>query len=876
MITARVQKNVAAAKAYYTQHLARGEYYSEQQQVRGMWFGKGAERLGLVPGSPVTQEAFERLCENLHPQTGEQLTVRRRKVDRRVCHDFTASAPKSVSVMALTLGDTRLIREHEESAREAMRQAEVEAATRQRKAGSNGTRLTGEIVAASFTHSESRALDPQLHTHFVVFNATWDPVEQRWKALQTERIFERLAFFTEVYRSELARRVQALGYTLRTTEHGFELAAVSEEVIQRFSKRRRAILKQEQKLTQELGRPLSNNARATLAHTSRERKNHQVAPEEIQRRQLAQLSPEELAVLRQAIPGPSAPPVRPAAPEVSPEAALDYARDHLFERRSVVDRTDLLAAAARFARGSLPMEELERALAQRPEFIEVDGALTTQSMLDQESRMIALVNRGVGREAPLNPGFKSAAHLSSEQRAAVEFLLGTPDTVLGLRGGAGTGKSVLLQELLRAVEGQHPVLVLAPTSAAVAELRAQGVARAATVQRYLVDEAFQAEARRRVLVVDEAGMLSTADMVRLLENVERDRCRLILSGDTRQHGSVQAGDALRLLERKSALASVGVHRIVRQVDADYREAVAAFASGMGAEALVRLRRLGALREIPEDDRYAILAADYLETVRRGNVALVVSPTWREIAQVTTRLRDALKSNQRLGAEDATLWVHHGLKWTRAQKRELKNYRPGQTLHFHSSTRNVRSGETLLIETVTPTAIEAQRADGVRVSLSRKQADCFDVGERCPLPVAVGETLLLQATSKAHRLFNGQLVTVREVHPDGSIHLKDGRRLPREYRAFTHGYAVTSIAAQGRTVDHVFVAMDSHTLNAAHLNQLYVSCSRGRKRISVYTDDVRALYDAAARSGHRLAATELVAMNTRALRPRVAARRGAAV
>jgi ATP-dependent exoDNAse (exonuclease V) alpha subunit len=96
-----------------------------------------------------------------------------------------------------------------------------------------------------------------------------------------------------------------------------------------------------------------------------------------------------------------------------------------------------------------------------------------------------------------------------------------------------------------------------------------------------------------------------------------------------------------------------------------------------------------------------------------------------------------------------------------------------------------------------------------------------------------------------------------VNPDGSIALVDGRTIPPCFRMFTAGYCVTSHASQGRTVDHVFVAVDSSTLQAAHLNQFYVSCSRGREQVRVYTDSVEFLEEAVHRRAERLSATELV-------------------
>ena len=109
MITARPQKNLKAAKNYFREHLAQGDYHSENQTVQGYWFGKGMERLGLVPTAPVAELEYLRLCDNLHPVTGDRLTVRQRTADRRVFFDFVVSAPKSISLVAFLAGDHRVI-----------------------------------------------------------------------------------------------------------------------------------------------------------------------------------------------------------------------------------------------------------------------------------------------------------------------------------------------------------------------------------------------------------------------------------------------------------------------------------------------------------------------------------------------------------------------------------------------------------------------------------------------------------------------------------------------------------------------------------------------------------------------------------------------
>jgi conjugative relaxase-like TrwC/TraI family protein len=868
MITARPQKNLQTAKAYFRQHLAKDDYHSEGQTVAGWWFGQGAMRLGLDLAAPVTQAAFERLCDNLHPLTGEKLTVRHRQADRRVVYDFTISAPKSVSIMAHTVGDERILTAHAEAAVAAMLRMEQTAATRVRRGGRQEERTTGEIVAAVFRHDTSRALDPQLHTHFVVFNATWDATEQRWKALQTEQMFEQMTFFTEVYRGELARRLQGLGYRLRPAEHGFEIEGVSPTIIERFSKRRRSILEAEAKLSAELGQSLSNNARATLAHSSRQRKDSSLSAAEVQAHQRAQLSAEEFATLRRLLAGspPTVTPAPAAAPVVSAAEAIDYAREHLFERRSVVARHELLATALSYTRYTTPLEVLESELASRPEFIMVDNLLTTEAALRQEQRMVALVNQGMGKCGALNPTFVGDRELTDEQRLALKLVLRAPDQVIGLRGGAGTGKTRLLREAIRGLEERHPTTVLAPTTAAVEALREEGLPRAATVQRFLADEKFQHDARGSVVVVDEAGLLSGQDLLTLLEWSHAHRSRLLLSGDIRQHASIEAGDALRLLEARSTLRMIGVHGIRRQVDREYREAIADLARGHGLAGLTWLEKLGAVHEVREHERYQFLAADYVASVKAGKSALIVSPTWREIETVTGEVRARLKAGQLLGENETAVPVHHALKWTRAQKRDLRNYRPGLVLTFHRGTKDFAPGEWAEVIRAGSDTLQVRKPHGQPVSVTKKQAGCFDVAKVEELPVATGDRLLIQGNCQAAGLHNGQMVSIEQVRPDGRIRLAGGQCLPPDFRAFTHGYCVTSHAAQGRTVDHVYVAVDSQSIRSASLNQFYVSASRGREKVAVFTDDLMFLRQAVTRPAARLSATELIERVRLANRP----------
>ena len=101
------------------------------------------------------------------------------------------------------------------------------------------------------------------------------------------------------------------------------------------------------------------------------------------------------------------------------------------------------------------------------------------------------------------------------------------------------------------------------------------------------------------------------------------------------------------------------------------------------------------------------------------------------------------------------------------------------------------------------------------------------------------------------------MTVKSARRDGQITLTDGRVIPPDFRKFTHGYCVTSPAAQGKTADHVYVAVDARSGQAANLKQFYVSASRGREKVKIYTDDLERLREALGRTGDRLSALEFL-------------------
>jgi conjugative relaxase-like TrwC/TraI family protein len=876
MLTIRAMSNGAG---YSARHLQHSDYYAEGERVTGQWQGRGAEMLGLA--GEVQSEQFEALRQGVDPQSGEFLR-QRHSADRtaadgttqsrgRNLYDFTISAPKSVSIMAQLGGDARLVEAHGKAVRETLKELEDRAASRVRRDRANDNRITGNLVLAVYHHDTSRELDPQLHTHAVAANLTYDGAEGRWKALQASDIYEQRAYLTEVYRNALAREVRSLGYEIEDRRSskgknlGFEIKGVSDELLEKYSQRSEQRDRAIAEFVESKGHQPSDNEIAVLVRESRADKLVEISTAEVHSCQTARLTPEENLTLEQ---------IREAVRERSetqrlePESAvpsLDYAKHHVFERVSVALDHELLTEALCHGRGRIDLADLigEFSLEEsNGRILQAGKEVATRESLDRERDMIERINRGIGQFERLGGQheFADSAFLRPEQKQAIEFVLDTRDLAVNICGAAGTGKTATLQELQRGLEESgRQVLAVAPTMSAVEELQKVGFSDAITVERLLQGQSAQRDLFGKALIVDEAGMVSGRQMSELLKLADQQSARIIFSGDTKQIRSVEASDALRVLERESHLKSASLSEVQRQTAQGYREAIQELRHNP-ERGFDKLEQIGAVREVLWSDRAQAVQQAYSEAQAQaqGNAkghprsVLVVAPTHEEIGNITEAIRAERTRTGELGL--GTHQQHHiPLKWTSAEKSDMRNYAEGQVLEFHRAVKGVARHESLEVVGVENGTVVARNARGEEREFTAKYAKCFEVYERRPIEIAPNDKLLLIANRRepGFRATNGELVTVSRIDEQGRIHLQDGRTVPENYKQFTHGYAVTAHRSQGKSVDGVVISADG-----MRKELFYVAASRGRESITVVTSDKDLLRESVGRSVTRQSASEL--------------------
>lgn len=843
------------AKNYYASSVSpeaersRQDYYSEGQESPGRYCGSLAERLGLC-GRPVDKESFERLCDNLHPFRDEALTPRTNQ-ERRIACDLTVSGPKSFSILEAFAGEEerrRLLRAFDEAVEETVAaDLEPDMATRVRVGGADCNRVTGNLLTAAFDHATARPErdgslpDPHRHKHLLVWNATFDPVEGRIKASQLGDIVRDKGYYRAAIYARLASKLEALGYGIdRRGGNEWEIAGVPQSLIDKFSKRTARIEAEAE------ARGIGGAARkAELGAKIRSRKKKELSLPELRRAWAAEMTGDERRAM-DAVYRKETPPAR----EVSAAECVAYAIAHCSERESVVPERELKRVALMHGLGSVTPETIAAELPRQGVLTAViDGrAMATTRELQAEERAIvgfAAKGRGAVRPVGLADGVERGP-LNDGQWRAVCGLLDASSRVCLVEGPAGAGKSTMLQKFDEGMRAAgQAVTYLATTTDAASVLGKDGF-EVSTVARFLLDEKQQQAAKGGRIVVDEASLLGHKDAYRLFGLADKLDLKLILVGDPMQHGSVSRGATMRILKDYGGVRPFELSEIMRQERPEYRDAARLLSQGDTLAGFDAIDGMGWIKELGGADRYGQIAAEYLQAVKDNKSVLCVSPTHAEAARVTEAIRDALRAAGKLGVEERAFTRLVAANATEAERGQASTYRPGDVLVFHQNAVGFKKGERLTV------------ADPAAVPLG--EAAKFQLYRPEPLSLAAGDRIRFTSTTKTidgkHKLANGTVKTVAGFDRGGNISLDNGWVVDKDAGHFRHGFVETSFGSQGKTVQRAILAMSAASIPASNQEQLYVSASRARERLTLYTDDKAAIRQAVQRSSQKLAALDL--------------------
>ncbi|MBV9265372.1 MAG: AAA family ATPase, partial [Acidobacteriaceae bacterium] len=538
----------------------------------------------------------------------------------------------------------------------------------------------------------------------------------------------------------------------------------------------------------------------------------------------------------------------------------------LTERNAVIEEHRVIEQALKYGHGRVLIGDVEEELAnQRSErkLIAVNHVrphapghrYTTPAMIHMEREVITRVLSGQNQVTPVveNADLSRFEILRNNERrqAVIRGLLGTSDQVVGIQGGAGTGKTTALG-LVREIAEAHGYEVkgLAPTSRARNALQESGV-QSETLQKYLLRSASGDEPTKRTLYfVDESSLTSTVQMHKFFGGLGKSD-RVIMVGDVRQHQSVEAGRIFEELQ-KAGMKTAHLNKVVRQKDEDLKRAVVLMANGRIEHGIEALRRQGRVHEVAHRaDRFNAIAGSYAESPEN---TLVVSPDNKSRQEINSAMRDELKRQGHLG-EERVFQVLARKDVHAEDRRYARSYRPGDAIRFHTNlpTLGVKSGQvgTVVEVKAEQNVLSVKVGDGPAQRFlsfdpaSRSNLSVFESQERA---FAIGDRIQFTTPWKEKGVASRDTARIEHMEENGNIavRLENGRRVAwnlKEYNYLDHAYAMTSHSSQGMTVDRVLIHVDTTDSRVRGLidkTLSYVATSRARYDAQVFTDDASQL------------------------------------
>jgi conjugative relaxase-like TrwC/TraI family protein len=886
---------IEQAGSYYRVHYSAAGYYAEAEQgIVGHAVGRGAQFLAL---SDLTAEQFDALLLGRHPTTQAELRTKATHGDsERAGWDCTLSPPKSISIQALVCGDEQLIEADREAAVYAIR--EVEACALARRHGGKEWVETGNVVAIMFEHYDSRESIhgehgpmPQLHHHFFIANMT-RLANDEWRSLDPKQIYKARRFIDAVYIAELAKRVQQLGYDIvRKTDGSFELASFTRRQIEAFSERAMDIERTKR------ARGISNPslARDIVLETRKPKRDCDPVVLKAERETLARQQGIDLNYR------PAFPQLKPARVATSQTAdahtreSLDFADRHLSLRYAVIDHRELVTAALRHGIGATDLSHVQSEIDARQKagkliaaghsYLHPLDTYTTPRMVSLERENLRLVHdhmqsgrpiAGIRVRNPIDGSISVAGTdqvrewvisrgLLPDQIDAAVLTLTTPCWASAIEGLAGTAKTSLVGSLKEYMEGAGwTVRGLGVTTGSAKALQAAGI-EAQTIAKLLAAEAAPPKRGPEAWFIDESSLLATVPTNRLLKLAGQLAIdRIIFVGDQRQHLAIEAGSPVRQFLADN-LAVAELTTIRRQEVPELRRAVELAANGRTGDAIDLLAEQNRVIEVADpSERYVRIAADYLDAYEARQSCAISSPANDERRVINQAVRNTLVEHGYVSKRGRELEILIKRDLTPAQLQHPLSYHEGDVIYFVRGSRaqSIPKQAYLRVGRVTEDSLTLRFANGREFEFdpSRWKGLLVHISET--RTIAVGDRIEWRAPDNRRRIANHEFAVVKTLTGNKiEVMFDSGRwlKLPLDQaRHIDLGYATTSHALQGATVDREIAHIDSRrSVDLINQRQFYVSTSRERKELRVYTDDLKSMRRAVAREQEKELALDVV-------------------
>jgi conjugative relaxase-like TrwC/TraI family protein len=818
-------------------YFEKDNYYQQKNSVEASeWWGDGADEFNL--SGHVDLKQFKNLCYGFDPTGKIQYRLPPKNGEAVAGLDCTFSAPKSYSLACLVAGDERLAEAHKKAVKVALEFMRDRIMLTRVK----GQRVIAfKPIVAMFEHDTSRELDPQLHTHCFWMNLV-QTEDEKWQSLANDLFYEHKIFLGQVYRNELARLCQELGYQIEHRADGlFELAGYTREEILEFSERHNQIME----TLAEMGLPDTTDNRIFALFKTRKAKQQGIDRTAL--KDYWQRNAEKIGIVHPT-------PGQPIHGAANLEELVGQALRHCEERRSVF----AIEAVEKFITESPTghrITDITKEIATFPGVIQKDNhalfpfgtSLATEGSLEREKRTIALMEHGKGTVVPLAPPIKTE-ELSADQLAAVNLTLTASDRVLGWVGVAGAGKTHTVIELLKAIDGRATVTGLAPDAAAAQTLEQETGIKASTVASMLAS-AVQDDTGRKIVVVDEAGKLSAREAYLLLEKSRVEGFQVLLIGDPEQLSAVEAGNPFKaLVENGMTTAKLG--DFIRQKDPMLNLAVQMLYHDWGTDSLNLLNKRGWITEHRNlEERMSAIAQQWIASDRQNT--RVLAGTHLEREAITSLLRAQLKTEGLIGQQDYAGNVLRSKDLTHEQAQHARFYQVGDIVIPGKHHNGLRSSRQYRIAEIKGNIITLLSGSGVATldMKALKQPLSARVYQVQRIDISTGDRLRWTQNNRMLGRVNGKEFTVMSIEDDiVSLRYDDGKRDQvslNQLNHLDHGLVRTLYSSQGMTCNEVLIAMGND--QTVSRESILVGMTRAKYKAHFFCTDKATLFERVDRS-----------------------------
>lgn len=812
MLSVSAVKSAANAAGYYEQ---KDNYYFIGEMATE-WLGTGAESLGLE--GPVKGEVFRSVLEGHLPDGGDLSHMKNGKNTHQPGIDLTFSAPKSVSVLALVAGDTFLIGAHKRAVAATLNELEKFASTRTMTDGVSALEQTGNLVVATFLHDTSRNLDPQLHTHAIVANATL--AAGGWKTLSSDTkagsgfnniLWKEQVSIGAMYRGFLRADLERAGYVLREAgPHGMvEIDGVPTEP---FSSRRQDILAA-------AGRDAGSRAKTRAALDTRKAKDFTSMDDvrDYWRQKLKDELGFDYAAFKAEVDARAADKEVEPAPQTAAAALLaartqrQAAQDDAMTPAQAVEQAIAVVSksAVRFgidavltaALGRLPMREgvygdvraeIETAVA-RGALLAVDGAqtlFTSAAHVRDEQRLTQLAARLATEKADSPEATAQTGVVAQWVQAGARL------TLVDARGGQAFQADLLARFGEAAAQAGRESVVVVASRAARSRLKGADVGTVMTVEE-VAERGLPASSQ---VVLPESEQLSVPQLHQVLQAVDRSQGVAVVLDTHARRATGFGAEVLR---------AAGVTQLKT---AERQE-----------NATVTL-----VQKDTVDDRLQVAARHVAKQAAAGLAVVAQAGNARTRAQLTQAIRSALGEEGVLGATLRTVdtlspvWLDAGTRHNRG------TYKVGMVLE-RVEGKNVLERMTVVGVSKETHKLSVEDANGNRRGLSISAIDSsYRLWQKASLTLQEGERV--RATGElGHTLRAGAELRVVGIKPKSLLFRErlvvedaQGKRahIPLTGAPLKMDYAYTeSLGASRKTQGQVVAVLAGKEVSDATVNQL---------------------------------------------------------